>query len=211
VRSYKSNLYVDTFVTVAFYCIYVCIYFVHSCVWQLFLKSKRWDERWEHATVDRYLLPTGHSAANGPATAAAAVYRWDRHTDKRTDDGPLHGSCSAYYAHSVSRPNRQFLPARRYASAGIISHGPVSVCLCLSVCHNSEFYRNGWTNRAGFWHGSFLTPVLTVSTGNSAHSKNKSTSPGTLSQHTVSASTLQSFKRHLKTFLLQHLCNILIS
>jgi len=44
-----------------------------------------------------------------------------------------------------------FLPARRYASAGT-SYGP------MSVCHNSEFCKNGWTNRAGFWHGSFLLP-----------------------------------------------------
>jgi len=31
---------------------------------------------------------------------------------------------------------------RRYASAGT-SHGPVSVCLSVSVCHKSEFCRNG--------------------------------------------------------------------
>ena len=41
-----------------------------------------------------------------------------------------------------------FLPARRYASA-VTSHRPVSVCLslsvsvCLSVCHKSQFYQNG--------------------------------------------------------------------
>jgi len=35
-----------------------------------------------------------------------------------------------------------WLPARRYASAGT-SYGPVYVCLCPSVCHKSEFYRNG--------------------------------------------------------------------
>ena len=43
------------------------------------------------------------------------------------------------------------------------SHGPVSVRvhhLCLSVHHKSVFYRNSWTNRAGFWHVSFLPPVL---------------------------------------------------
>ena len=34
------------------------------------------------------------------------------------------------------------------------SHGPVS------VCHKSVFYRNSRTNRAGFWHVSFLPPVL---------------------------------------------------
>jgi len=33
-------------------------------------------------------------------------------------------------------------------------------CLCSSVCHKSVFYWNGWTNRAGFWHVSFLPPVL---------------------------------------------------
>ena len=34
------------------------------------------------------------------------------------------------------------------------------VCLSVSVCHKSEFYRDGWTNRAGFRHGSFLPPML---------------------------------------------------
>jgi len=35
-----------------------------------------------------------------------------------------------------------------------ICHGHVSVCLsvCLSVCHKVEFYQNGSTDRAGFWH-----------------------------------------------------------
>jgi len=32
----------------------------------------------------------------------------------------------------------------------------VSVC----VCHKLVFYRNGWTNRAGFWQVSFLPSVL---------------------------------------------------
>jgi len=45
-RSYKSNLYVDTFVAMAFYCIYMCMHLVHSCVWQLFLKTKRWWWWW---------------------------------------------------------------------------------------------------------------------------------------------------------------------
>jgi len=35
-----------------------------------------------------------------------------------------------------------------------------SVCLSVSVCHKSEFYRNGWANRAGFWRGSFLPTIL---------------------------------------------------
>jgi len=54
------------------------------------------------------------------------------------------------------------LTARRYASSGT-SYNPlsVSVCVCLflSVCHKSVFYRIGWTNRAVFWHGSFLRSV----------------------------------------------------
>ena len=33
--------------------------------------------------------------------------------------------------------------------ARVLSYGPVSVRLCLSVCHMSEFCRNGWTHRAG--------------------------------------------------------------
>jgi len=43
-RAYKTNLYVDTFVTTAFYCMYMCMNFVHSCVWQLFLKNKRRED-----------------------------------------------------------------------------------------------------------------------------------------------------------------------
>jgi len=31
-RSYRSNLYVDTFVTIAFHCMYLCMNFVHSCI-----------------------------------------------------------------------------------------------------------------------------------------------------------------------------------
>ena len=43
-RAYKTNLYVDTFVTIAFYCTYMCMNFVHSCVWQLFLNNKRRED-----------------------------------------------------------------------------------------------------------------------------------------------------------------------
>ena len=58
-----------------------------------------------------------------------------------------------------------FLPVRRCAIVNT-SHSPVSVCL--SLCHKLEFYRNGWTNRAGFWHGSLK--------GNLGVSKNNGTS-----------------------------------
>ena len=54
-----------------------------------------------------------------------------------------------------------FLPAQRYAIAGT-SYGLVS--LSVSVCHKLAFYRNGWTDRAGFWHVTwlvgFVRPIL---------------------------------------------------
>ena len=31
-RSYRSNFYVDTFVTIAFHCMYLCMNFVHCCI-----------------------------------------------------------------------------------------------------------------------------------------------------------------------------------
>jgi len=36
----------------------------------------------------------------------------------------------------------------------------LATSLCLSVCHKSEFCWKGWTNWAGFWHGSFLRPII---------------------------------------------------
>jgi len=40
-------------------------------------------------------------------------------------------------------------------------------CVCLSVCHKSVFYQNGWTNRAGFGTGAFFQPSYTMLKGNS--------------------------------------------
>ena len=59
------------------------------------------------------------------------------------------------------------------------SHWPVSVCL--SVRHKSVFYQNEWTNRAGFWHVSFLPPVLHCVKKNSVISKIRAFPSGTLS------------------------------
>jgi len=36
----------------------------------------------------------------------------------------------------------------------------MTLCLSVYVCHKQEFYQNGWTNWAGFWHGSFLPSIL---------------------------------------------------
>jgi len=46
--------------------------------------------------------------------------------------------------------------ARCYTSA-VLAMG---LCPSVSVYHKSVLYRNGGTNRAGFWHVSFLPPVL---------------------------------------------------
>ena len=52
--------------------------------------------------------------------------------------------------------------------------------LCLSVRpsvrHKSVFYRNGWTNRAGFWHVSFLPHVLLCVKRKFGYLQNKGTS-----------------------------------
>jgi len=53
---------------------------------------------------------------------------------------------------SQTRFSHPFLPVRRYARPGT-SYRPVYVC-------HKDFYRNGWQNRAGFWHRSFLRPIL---------------------------------------------------
>jgi len=34
------------------------------------------------------------------------------------------------------------------------------LCLCLSVTSRHSICRNGWTDRAGFWHGGFLWHIL---------------------------------------------------
>jgi len=74
-RSYKSNLYVDTFVTVAFYCIYMCMNFVHSCVWQLFLKNKRWDKMMTPVLMPHCWTPkpTKFGVKNPPTASCRAV------------------------------------------------------------------------------------------------------------------------------------------
>ena len=54
----------------------------------------------------------------------------------------------------LSASESLFFTARCYASA-VLAMG-----LCPSVCHRSVFCRNGWMNRARFWHGSFFLPIL---------------------------------------------------
>jgi len=45
--------------------------------------------------INRYLLPAGRLAAN-PQHAAAAVDKWTKLTDRRTDTRPLRKPCSEY-------------------------------------------------------------------------------------------------------------------
>ena len=56
------------------------------------------------AAIDRYLLPTGPTAANPPYAAAAV--KLNRETDEQTDIGtdtvPLHRPCFIYYASSAN-------------------------------------------------------------------------------------------------------------
>ena len=67
-----------------------------------------------------------------------------------------------------------FFTARCYASAVLA----IGLCLsvCLSVSYKSVFYRNGWTNRASFWHVSFLPPVLHCVKRKFGYLQNKGTS-----------------------------------
>ena len=51
------------------------------------------------------------------------------------------------------------VPARRYASAGTIATALCLCYVCLSVCYESVFYRNGWTDRAEFLHVCLFRPI----------------------------------------------------
>ena len=66
---------------------------------------------------------------------------------------------------------KQVFTARCYASMVLACVSP-SVC----VCHKSAFHRNSWTNRAAFWHVSFLPPVLHCVKRKFGYLKNKGTS-----------------------------------
>ena len=55
------------------------------------------------AALQQYILPTGRSTANPPLLLSNDGT--DRQTDGRTDAGPLHSPCSAYYARSVKSKN----------------------------------------------------------------------------------------------------------
>ena len=70
--------------------------------------------------VDRSRRPPGAAAAANPPQRLAAVDRWDRQTDRRTDTVPLRRPCRAYYASSANN-------GRRAASTS-----------CLTVCTQTQ-------------------------------------------------------------------------
>ena len=83
----------------------------------------------------------------------------------------LRGNWQDFNGHDASRGPSAIAElfvttAPRYASA-------LQLWSCVCVCHKSVFYRNLWTNRAGFWHGSFLRSILvyTALLGNLGASK----------------------------------------
>ena len=75
---------------------------------------------------------------------------------------------------SAPRSRSIVFTARCYASA-VLAMG-LCLSVCLSVRHKSEFYRNGWTNRAGFGMWASFHPSYTELKGNSVISTNKGTS-----------------------------------
>ena len=64
-----------------------------------------------------------------------------------------------------------------YLSIAGTSYGLVS--LSVSVCHKLAFYRNGWTDRAGFWHVTwlvgFVRPILHRAIRKFSYLQNKGT------------------------------------
>jgi len=64
-----------------------------------------------------------------------------------------------------------FLPERRYASADT-SYGPISVCERVGECPSQVgVLSKRRTDRAGFWHGGFFSPVLHCSVKNQVSTK----------------------------------------
>ena len=63
--------------------------------------------RFQHgpAALPHYLLISPASRALSSKPAVAAVYRWDRQTDRRVDARPLRRPRSAYYAGMGSASN----------------------------------------------------------------------------------------------------------
>ena len=116
-----------------------------------------------------------------PRQHRVRLYAQYTHTHTHTHTQPFNGPLSVSGTTRVGRYQKKRSPAHTHpdhrtsfiiVNTGLVkfhspfyramlcirgtSHAPVSV----SVCHKSVFYRNGWTNRAGFLHVSFHPTVL---------------------------------------------------
>jgi len=77
------------------------------------------------------------------------------------------------------------------------THGQLCPPVCPFVCLKPVLYRNEWTDRAGFWRGSFLRPILHCVVRKFGYLQNK----GTFLRNFVSNSGLRKF-RHGKSIVL---------
>jgi len=76
----------------------------------------------------------------------------------------------------TARVHCRIFPARSYASAGT-SHGPVSVCVCLSVCLSQVgVLSKGLNESSWFWRGCFLPSILHCVKRKFGYLQNKGTS-----------------------------------
>jgi len=78
--------------------------------------------------------------------------------------GDSWASCFTYIRPKESRPTS-------YNTVYLIL-----ACVENFVRHKSVFYKNGWTNRARFWHVSFLPPILHCVKRKFGYLQNKGTS-----------------------------------
>ena len=96
-----------------------------------------------------------HSLSLASVKSRSVLPFWYRLTWVVPEKGPLNGCVCVCV--SLERFYRAMLC---YSIAGFA----VVVCpsvqsVRLSVCYKPVLYRNGWTNRAGYWHGGFLPSI----------------------------------------------------
>jgi len=89
---------------------------------------------------------------------------------------------------------KSFFTVRRYASA------VYAVIACMSVCssvyHKPVVYQNDWTNRAGFWHGSFIPPLPPLCCKEIWVSQTRTLPSGTLSRTPENLATTSRSRCH---------------
>ena len=67
---------------------YMCMNFVHSCVWQLFLKNKRWDEMIQNLVRVWRRAMWGRPAVVPHGSAASQSASWDCTSHRATPPSP---------------------------------------------------------------------------------------------------------------------------